>query len=145
MDEAAAAHVDSDVIDVTRADAKEDEVAGPDLAQRNTACRTVLLGCGARDRDADLLVGVEGKSAAVEAFAARSTEPIRGAHQTRGDGCDGRARSRLDRARARRGRAGREKTRQRHSERQRDARAEIIVQGEAIRDVPTVPIGIRLK
>ncbi len=108
VDEATVADVYADVIDVTRTDAKEEEITGREILQRDSSRRVRLLGGRAGDRDARPLIHVDRETAAIEAVVIGSAEPIGGADEAL---CIGRnrptgARARL--GRAWRGSAGRE-------------------------------------
>jgi len=69
VDEAAAAGIDTDVIDTARADAEKYQVPGCQLPQRHGVGRALLLGGGARNGHAHALVHVPRQPAAVEPAA----------------------------------------------------------------------------
>ena len=111
MDESAGTHVNAHVVHVERADAKEDEITGGEVARWDVSCEAVLLGRGPRDRDPGLLVGVHGKSAAIEAREIGSAEPIGRADETGRNGRNGASSGLTSRGRSRRGADARRKQR----------------------------------
>ena len=79
--EAARAGVDADVIDAVPAHAEEHQVPGQQLRERHRLRGALLRGRGARDAQADALVHVERKPAAVKAALVRAAERVRRADE----------------------------------------------------------------
>src|SRR6266436_2942433 len=81
VDEAAAAGIDTDVIDAARADAEKYQVPGRKLSQRHRVRRALLLHGGARNGQTCALVHVQRQPAAVEAGRVGTAEVVRGSDQ----------------------------------------------------------------
>src|SRR6266446_1152850 len=81
VDEAAAAGIDTDVIDAARADAEKYQVPGRKLPQRHRVRRALLLGGGARNGQTCALVHVQRQPAAVEAGRVGTAEVVRSSKQ----------------------------------------------------------------
>src|ERR1700681_894743 len=76
VDEAAAAGIDTDVIDAARADAEKYQVPGRQVPQGHRVRRALLLGGGARNGHAHALVHVPRQPAAVEAARVGTAEMV---------------------------------------------------------------------
>lgn len=88
VNESAAAHIDSDVIDAPRSDPKKEEIPGKQVSHGHGLRRALLRRGRARDDDARLLVGVDGEAAAVEAATVRPAEPVARPDETPRDRSD---------------------------------------------------------
>src|ERR1700730_8224264 len=77
VNEAAAAGIDTDVIDAARADAEKYQVPGRKLPERHRVRRALLLGGGARNGQTCALVHVQRQPAAVEAGRVGRAEVVR--------------------------------------------------------------------